>query len=75
MERLNENLMQKADALLPDIQKAYETAAENIQQQIEAFYQRYAGQEGISLAEAKRLLAEVRDDDRGLYQSGGTGNG
>ncbi len=57
MERLNENLMQKADALLPDIQKAYETAAENIQQQIEAFYQRYAGQEGISLAEAKRLLA------------------
>ncbi len=57
MERLNENLMQKADALLPDIQKAYETAAENIQQQIEAFYQRYAGQEGISLAEAKRLLS------------------
>ena len=57
MELLNENLMQKADALLPDIQKAYETAAENIQQQIEAFYQRYAGQEGISLAEAKRLLA------------------
>ena len=31
MELLNENLMQKADALLPDIQKAYETAAENIQ--------------------------------------------
>jgi SPP1 gp7 family putative phage head morphogenesis protein len=57
MELLNENLMQKADAVLPDIQKAYETAAENIQQQIEAFYQRYAGQEGISLAEAKRLLA------------------
>lgn len=57
MELLNENLMQKADALLPDIQKAYETAAENIQQQIEAFYQRYAGQEGISLAEAKRLLS------------------
>lgn len=57
MELLNENMMQKADALLPDIQKEYEAAAENIQQQIESFYQRYATQEGITLAEAKRLLA------------------
>lgn len=57
MERLNENMMQRADALLPDIQRAYEAAAENIQQQIESFYQRYATQEGLTLAEAKRLLA------------------
>lgn len=57
MELLNESLMRRADVLLPEIQKAYETAAESIGQQIESFYQRYAAQEGITLAEAKRLLA------------------
>ncbi len=57
MERLNENLMQKADAVLPELEKAYLRAEESICREIEAFYQRYAGQEGITLAEAKRLLS------------------
>ena len=56
MERLNENMMQKADALLPELEKAYLRAEESVCREIEAFYQRYARQERITLAEAKRLL-------------------
>lgn len=57
MERLNENLLRQADAVLPEMEKAYLRAEESICREIEAFYQRYAGQEGITLAEAKRLLS------------------
>lgn len=66
MERLNESMMQKADAMLPELEKAYLRAEESICREIEAFYQRYAGQEGITLAEAKRLLSPAERKRFGL---------
>lgn len=63
MTLLQERLLQKADALLPEVTKAYRRAMLHIEREIEAFYQRYAAAEGLTLAQAKeRLTAAERND-------------
>lgn len=59
MELLQENLMQKADALVPELEQAYQNAENNIQKEIESFYQRYAQAEKISFVEAKQNLTSL----------------
>lgn len=57
MSSLNEHLLQKAEDILPEIESAYQRAIDRMQRDIEVFYQRYATQEGVSLAQAKQKLS------------------
>ena len=59
MELLQENLMQRADALVPELEQTYQRAADHIQKEIESFYQRYAKEEKISFVEAKQNLTAL----------------
>lgn len=63
MTLLQEKLLQKADALLPEMEKSYRRAMLHIQREIEAFYQRYAAEEGLTLAEAKEKLTTAERND------------
>ena len=55
-ELLNEKLLKKADDLIPEINAAYDTAIDNISKEIESFYLKFAGDNGLSIADAKKLL-------------------
>ena len=48
--------MQKADDFADDMEKAYKAALESIEKDISIFFQRFAKNEGITLAEANKLL-------------------
>ncbi len=50
------HLMQKADDFADDMEKAYKAALESIEKDISIFFQRFAKNEGITLAEANKLL-------------------
>ena len=50
------HLMQKADDFADDMEKAYKAASESIEKDISVFFQRFAKNEGITLAEANKLL-------------------
>ena len=50
------HLMQKADDFANDMEKAYKSALESIEKDISVFFQRFAKNEGITLAEGNKLL-------------------
>ena len=52
------HLMQKADDFADDMEKAYKAASESIEKDISVFFQRFAKNEGITLAEANKLLKD-----------------
>ncbi len=49
-------LMQKADNFADDMEKAYKAAIESIEKDISVFFQRFAKNEGMTLAKANKLL-------------------
>lgn len=49
-------LMQKADNFADDMEKAYKAALESIEKDISVFFQRFAKNEGMTLAKANKLL-------------------
>ena len=49
-------LMQKADDFVNDMEKAYKAALESIEKDISVFFQRFAKNEGMTLAKANKLL-------------------
>lgn len=53
---LQERLLALGEATLPAIRQAYDTAIQNIQQEIDAFFVRFAGENKISYQEAKKIL-------------------
>lgn len=63
MTLLQEKLLQKAETLLPETEKAYRRAMLHIQREIEVFYQRYAKEEGLTLAAAKEKLTAAERND------------
>ena len=50
------HLMQKADDFIDDMEKAYKEASKSIEKDIAVFFQRFADNEGITLADANKLL-------------------
>lgn len=50
------HLMQKADDFADGMEKAYKAAIENIEKDISVFFQRFAKNEGMTLAKANKLL-------------------
>ena len=50
------HLMQKADDFANDMEKAYKAALESIEKDISVFFQRFAKNEGMTLAKANKLL-------------------
>lgn len=55
-EILEENLLSKGENLASKFQNKYNETSENIQKEIESFYQRFAVNNKISYNEAKRIL-------------------
>lgn len=53
---LQERLLALGEAALPAIRQAYDAAIQNIQQEIDTFFVRFAGENGISYQEAKKIL-------------------
>ncbi|MEA4972931.1 MAG: minor capsid protein [Candidatus Metalachnospira sp.] len=64
-ELLQDTLMQKADDLIPEMEAKYNAAIRNIESEIQIFYQRFADNEGIKLADAKKIL---NSDERKAFQ-------
>ena len=58
---------QKADDIERELIKEYERSLNGIKKEIETFYARYAGENGISMAEARKLLS--RDELKGFKLS------
>lgn len=58
MDRLMEAQMNRADTYGEDIEKAYRRAARSMQQDIEAWYAKFADNNEISMAQARKLLRE-----------------
>lgn len=57
-ELLEDALHNKGTEYFSDLAKAYEKAANNTVKEIEAWYHRYAVNEGITYAEAKKILSK-----------------
>mgnify|MGYP002796443944 FL=1 len=53
---LQENLLAKGDAYQERVERLYGSALEEAQKEIESFYQRFADNNGISIAEANKIL-------------------
>lgn len=53
---LNKQVMEIGDSNIPEMEKAYEIATQNIQKEIDVFYQRFAVDNKISFADAKKIL-------------------
>lgn len=64
-ELLQDALMKKADKIIPEMEAKYNTAIRNIEGEIQLFYQRFADNEGLKLADAKKLL---NSDERKAFQ-------
>lgn len=58
---------QKADDIERELIKEYERSLNGIKKEIETFYARYAGENGISMAEARKQLS--RDELKGFKLS------
>lgn len=46
----------KSDKLLSNLQKEYQAARRNLQKQMESWYQKYSGENGVSVAQARKKL-------------------
>lgn len=55
-ELTQNRLMQYADDFIPELETAYQEAIDSIQKDIDAFFQRFAVNEKLTLSEAKRML-------------------
>ena len=55
-EALNEQLLQIGEESIPYIEKRYGVAISNIQKEIEVFYRRFAAENELTYADAKRIL-------------------
>lgn len=64
-ELLQDALMKKSDKIIPEMEAKYNTAIRNIEGEIQLFYQRFADNEGLKLADAKKLL---NSDERKAFQ-------
>lgn len=53
-----ENIRQES-SITERINKIFQSTQDSIEQEIESFYQRYAGKEGIDIAEAKRRVSRI----------------
>lgn len=58
---------QKADDIERELIKEYERSLNGIKKEIETFYARYAGENGISMAEARKQLS--REELKGFKMS------
>lgn len=57
-ETLKKNLKSEAE-YAKELNRIYSDAMDNIQKEIDAFYGRYAGKEGITIAEAKKRVSKL----------------
>lgn len=57
-ENLKKNLKSEAE-YAKELNRIYSDAMDNIQKEIDAFYGRYAGKEGITIAEAKKRVSKL----------------
>lgn len=57
-ENLKRNLKSEAE-YAKELNRIYSDAMDNIQKEIDAFYGRYAGKEGITIAEAKKRVSKL----------------
>lgn len=57
-ENLKKNLKSEAE-YAKELSRIYSDAMDNIQKEIDAFYGRYAGKEGITIAEAKKRVSKL----------------
>ena len=57
-ENLKKNLKSEAESA-KELNRIYGDAMDNIQKEIDAFYGRYAGKEGITIAEAKKRVSKL----------------
>lgn len=64
-EDLQNNLMKKADDLIPKMEEKYQTAINDIDKEIQSFYERFAKNESLTMAEAKKILDS---DERKAFQ-------
>lgn len=55
-ERMKALEMQKADICKADLKKVYEEALQKCLKDVESWYQRYADENGISYADAQKIL-------------------
>ena len=62
-EECSDRIKAAADGYIPELTRSFEGAKRELQREIEAFYARYAGENGVSLAEAMRELdfSELRE--------------
>jgi hypothetical protein len=56
-EAITQRQFDKADAYIAELRREYERAMRSIQRDIEVFYQRFAVNNEISMAEARKLLS------------------
>ena len=59
---LEERLLRKGDVFERDMRRAYDQASNNIQREINDFYVRFAGNNQMSMVEARRLLNNTELD-------------
>ncbi|MCI1999566.1 MAG: minor capsid protein [Clostridia bacterium] len=64
-EILQNNLMKKADDLIPEMQDKYEAVINDIDKEIQSFYERFAKNESLTMADAKKILSS---DERKRFQ-------
>ena len=62
---LNEHLLNRGDNYEKEVQQHYTCTVQEIQKEIEAFYQRFAVKNGISYSEAKKIL---NSEQRAAFQ-------
>ncbi|MCI1958844.1 MAG: minor capsid protein [Clostridia bacterium] len=64
-EILQNNLMKKADDLIPEIEDKYQTAINDMDKEIQSFYERFAKNESLTIADARKIL---NSDERKRFQ-------
>lgn len=63
MRILEESLLDTGYDYVRNLERQYDTAIRDVESQISAWYQRFAGENGITLAEARRLLTTRELDE------------
>ena len=66
MRILEESLLDKGYDYVKNLERQYATAIQDIESQIARWYQRFAAENGITLAEANKLLTTQELDEQSL---------
>ena len=70
MRILEESLLDKGYDYVKNLERQYATAIQDIESQIARWYQRFAAENGITLAEANKLLRVYKTRSRERSLSG-----